>query len=356
MNNNITLPSYAIGKDAYKYIPSICSPLGSKILIIGGETAVKKSFAKINNSIIGSKLSIVAMEIFKGECTYKEIKRVASLSKKLKVDMIFGVGGGKALDTAKGAAHEANIPIITLPTIAATCAAITALSVVYNEDGSFDSFYFFPKPPFHCLIDTQIIAEAPVKYLRAGMGDTLGKHYEALLSSRGDELSHSSLLGVTISNMCGAPILKYGKEALEECEKDLAGKALEYVVLSNIVSTGLVSILVEECYNCAVAHSLFYALEILPHFNEHHLHGDVVAYGVLIQLLIDNQEEEFNKLRSFLTSIGTATTLQEMGVKCDYSLLKPVLDETLMSPDMRHLPYSISEEMLWKAIEKAEYY
>ena len=214
------------------------------------------------------------METFKGECTYKEIKRVASLSKKLNVDMIFGVGGGKALDTAKGAAHEANIPIITLPTIAATCAAITALSVVYNEDGSFDSFYFFPKPPFHCLIDTQIIAEAPVKYLRAGMGDTLGKHYEALLSSRGDELSHSSLLGVTISNMCGAPILKYGKEALEECEKDLAGKALEYAVLSNIVSTGLVSILVEECYNCAVAHSLFYALEILPHFNEHHLHGD----------------------------------------------------------------------------------
>lgn len=46
--------------------------------------------------------------------------------------MIFGMGGGKALDTAKGAGYEAGLPVFTFPTIAATCAATTALSVVYK--------------------------------------------------------------------------------------------------------------------------------------------------------------------------------------------------------------------------------
>ena len=72
--------------------------------------------------------------------------------------MIFGMGGGKALDTAKGTAEKAGLPVFTFPTIAATCAATTALSVVYREDGNFDSFYFFEKPARHSFIDTQIIA------------------------------------------------------------------------------------------------------------------------------------------------------------------------------------------------------
>ena len=55
----------------------------------------------------------------------------------------------------------------TFPTIAATCAATTALSVVYKEDGNFDSFYFYEKPARHSFIDTEIIAAAPECYLRA---------------------------------------------------------------------------------------------------------------------------------------------------------------------------------------------
>ena len=41
--------------------------------------------------------------------------------------------GGKALDTAKGTAEKAGLPVFTFPTIAVTCAATTALSVVYKE-------------------------------------------------------------------------------------------------------------------------------------------------------------------------------------------------------------------------------
>ena len=100
--------------------------------------------------------------------------------------MIFGMGGGKALDTAKDVGYEVGLPVFTFPTIASTCAATTALSVVYKENGDFDSFYFYDRPAQHCFSDLTIIASAPDQYLQAGMGDTIGKYFECHFAARGD--------------------------------------------------------------------------------------------------------------------------------------------------------------------------
>ncbi len=78
------------------------------------------------------------------------------------------------------------------------------------------------------------------------------------------------------------------------------GKAtyeLEQTVLANIISTGLVSLMVLDDYNCAIAHSVYYGLVLLPGFEETFLHGDVVAYGVLVQLAVDGQAEEMQRLK-----------------------------------------------------------
>ena len=140
-------------------------------------------------------------------------------AKELGADMSCGMGGGKALDTAKGAAERAGLPVCTCPTIAATCAATTALSVVYREDGNFDSFYFYDKPARHCFINTRVIADAPWEYLRAGMGDTMGKFFECHFAARGDSLDHSSALGREISNLCYGPLLEHGVQALADCKR-----------------------------------------------------------------------------------------------------------------------------------------
>ena len=87
-------------------------------------------------------------------------------------DMIFAVGGGKAIDTCKVLAHDTNRPFFTFPTIASTCASCTSLGIVYHPDGSLREYSFSKIPPNHIFIDTEIIANAPVRYLWAGMGDT----------------------------------------------------------------------------------------------------------------------------------------------------------------------------------------
>lgn len=346
--------SYSIGSDPYEEVGQICRFYGRRVLLIGGRKAIEAGLPRLRRHLEGSSLELVDTVSYGTDCTYTAIQKLAEHARALGADMIFGMGGGKALDTAKGAAEKAGLPVFTFPTIAATCAATTALSVVYREDGSFDSFCFYPRPPRHCFIDLTILSRAPWKYLEAGMGDTIGKYFECHFSARGDKLEHSSALGREISNMCYAPLLEYGAQALSDCENHIVSTALEQAVLANIVSTGLVSLMVLDQYNCAVAHSLYYGLVILPGFEEKWLHGNVVAYGVLVQLLIDGDQQEARRLKAFLISLKIPTTLKEMGVPTDREYLAAVLTETVTGPDMEHIPYPVTEDMVYDAIVMAE--
>ncbi|NCC44144.1 MAG: iron-containing alcohol dehydrogenase, partial [Clostridia bacterium] len=327
---------------------------GKKILLIGGKLAMEAGLAKLQDAIKDSGLQIIDQVVFGEDCTYENIHRWAEYAKESKADMIFGMGGGKAIDTAKGAAYETGLPVFTFPTIASTCAATTALSVVYKCDGNFDSFYFYDRPAYHCFIDLSVIAKAPAKYLQAGMGDTIGKYFECHFAARGDKLAHSSALGREISNMCYAPLLEYGAAALQDCEKSKVSHDLEQAVLANIVSTGLVSLMVIDDYNCAIAHSVYYGLVLLPGFEEKYLHGNVVAYGVLVQLAVDGDLEEAKRLKEFMIQLEIPTTLKEMNVPLDRKGLEAVLKETVTGPDMEHIPYEVSEDMIYHGMEVVE--
>lgn len=346
--------NYSVGTDVYRLVPEICRPFGAKALLIGGEKAMAAALPRLEAALKGSGLEIAEAVPFGKDCTGENIARWAAYARELGVDMIFGMGGGKAQDTAKGAAFAAGLPVFTFPTIASTCAGTTALSVVYREDGSFEGFDFYPRPARHCFIDLEVLARAPWQYLQAGMGDTLGKFFECHFAARGDTLAHSSALGREISNMCYQPLLEHGVQALADCRAHRATHALEQAVLAIMVSTGLVSLLVLDEYNCAIAHSVYYGLVLLPGFEEKYLHGSVVAYGVLVQLAVDQDWERARELKTFLRELEIPTTLGEMGVTVDRTVLAPVLRETVAGPDMEHIPYPVTEDMIFRAMEAVE--
>lgn len=346
--------NYSIGEDAYSEVPQVCRIYGKRILLTGGKKGLAAGSRKLCEKLAGTGLEIVETAWYGEDCTFENMDRLSELAKKVQADMIFGMGGGKALDTAKGAGEKAGIPVFTFPTIAATCAATTALSVVYREDGNFDSFFFYDRPAYHCFIDLTVIAQAPDRFLQAGMGDTIGKFFECHFSARGDRLEHSSALGREISNMCYEPLLEYGEQALRDCGNHQVSVALEQAVLANIVSTGLVSLMVLDDYNCAIAHSVYYGLVVLPGFEERWLHGNVVAYGVLVQLAVDGELQEAKRLKGFLERLRIPTTLKEMDVPVERTYLQPVLTETVTGPDMEHIPYPVTEDMIFCAMQQVE--
>ena len=103
-------------------------------------------------------------------------RRLADIINDKNVDLLVGMGGGKTIDTAKIAADRAAIPVLIVPTIASTDAPCSGCAVLYSEHGVFESVHYEKSNPAAVLVDTEIIAKAPVRFLVAGMKDDF--HYE----------------------------------------------------------------------------------------------------------------------------------------------------------------------------------
>lgn len=350
----INLPKYMACPGALSRFPKECAGLGKKFALIAGEKAQQAAFPALSAALADADFTLTGTWRYGADCTMANIEAICAALRAETPDFIVGMGGGKALDTAKACASRLGLPVVTLPTIASTCAALSSLAVLYHEDGSFDQFLFFDSPPALCLIDTEIIARAPDAYLRAGMGDTVAKHLECTFSARGDRLDHLSFMGCALSSACYDPVLEKSAEALAQCRADEPGAALQYVVECIVVSTGLVSLMVQDEYNCAVAHSVCYGLALVPVVEGRFLHGDLVAYGCLVQLALDGQPDEARRLKAFLSAIGIPTTLAELGAPNDRSALSAMLTEAVSGPDMAHIPYPVSEDMLYEAMRQVE--
>jgi glycerol dehydrogenase len=151
--------------------------LGSKALLIVGRT--------VENNIVPAYLTAwqrlvgVTVEQLGGESSEAEIERLASVAKEQGCDVVVGMGGGKAIDTAKAVGYAVEARTAIVPTIASTDAPTSAVAVIYTSDDAFLRYLLLPRNPDLVLVDTRVIAEAPVRYLVAGMGDALSTWFEA---------------------------------------------------------------------------------------------------------------------------------------------------------------------------------
>jgi glycerol dehydrogenase-like iron-containing ADH family enzyme len=349
----VILPGYTLGQDAYKALASDALHYGRRLLLIGGRKALQAGQGRLKEALAGTDLTLVGSLHYGADCTFKAAQALAQAAKQLKADVICGMGGGRALDTAKAAGELAGLPVFTLPTIAATCAAVTRLSVMYNETGAFERFLFLNEAPKHCFIDLDVLAHAPQKYLRAGIGDSLAKHVETPFAVRGALIDHADAMGVSIAEGLFTQLSAHGPQAMADAHSGLAGPSLEMVCLSSIVSTGYVSLLVKERFNGALAHSLYYALEHLPPMKRQ-LHGDVVAWGALVQLEMDGQREKAQALRHLLLTLRVPVSLRRMNIDPSAPEVRDSLRSVLMQPDMQFLPYTVTEPMIWEALRDVE--
>lgn len=346
-------PGYSIGTDAYDDIANVCSRYGSKAAIIGGRRALAAAEAKIRKAVEGTSIEIIGAFWYGGEASRENMDMLAP--QVAEADMIFAVGGGKAIDTCKVLAQSTNRPFFTFPTIASTCAACTSLGIVYHPDGSLREYSFSKVPPNHIFIDTQVIADAPDIYLWAGMGDTMAKHYECTISSRNDIPAHSDAMGIALSPMCAAPIMRWGKQAMEDCKANRVTDELTEVILGIIISTGFVSNFVQVDYTTGLAHAVYNGFTVLPSTEHHgHLHGEVVSYGILVMLTVDKQYEQRDSLYAFSRSIGLPTRLKDVHATPDD--LEAVTAKALAGIDVRKWPYPVTARMIIDGIMELEAY
>ena len=98
-NYEVHLPNYSIGDKIYDKIGPVWESYGKKVLVIGGKKAPKGADGKISSYVEQTNLEIIGTEVYGENCTYATVEKLRALPLYREADMVFGVGGGKALDT-----------------------------------------------------------------------------------------------------------------------------------------------------------------------------------------------------------------------------------------------------------------
>ena len=296
--------------------------------------------------------------VFRGHCSES---KVAALSAQAgAAEVIVGVGGGSALDTAKAVAARLNRPFVAIPTIAATCAAWTPLSVWYDDAGRALSFELFALGSHQVLVEPRLLLVAPAEYLRAGIGDTLAKWYEARVlcareAAMGASLPLTARLGLETARQVRDVLLESGPTALADAAAGRLSAAFVDVIDAVIAGGGLVGGLGERYTRLAAAHSVHNGLTVLPQ-TANVLHGAKVAYGILVQLALEGRDDELHELAAAYRPLQLPRTLADLGVDtADKEALAVFIAHTLRPVESIHyLPGTVDAERLRGAIERVE--
>jgi glycerol dehydrogenase-like iron-containing ADH family enzyme len=332
--------------DAIEYI----LPLGQRPLIIGGERSSKLSQLQVLYD--RPELAIERVS-YTPDCCETSLDRLVQSASAHQADLIIGIGGGKCLDTAKLVAHRCQLPVVTIPTTAATCAAWTALSNIYSDSGAFLSDVSLTKCPDLLILDYEIIATAPPRTLVAGIGDAIAKWYEASVSS--GHSSQTLMIAAVQQARVLRDILFQKSAAAIACP---GGADWQEVVDATVLLAGVIGGIGGAQCRTVAAHAVHNGLTHLPG-SHHALHGEKVAYGILVQLRLQEMLQGDRlastaraQLLDFYTEIGLPKTLADLGLS-EITIAQLHHAATLAcqpDSDLHRLPFAVAPEQLVAAM------
>lgn len=326
--------------------------LGVRPIVIAGNQTSKLAEAVLTPVLeLHNLTSYIAN--YSPDCAESSLARLNQSVQQHRADLVIGIGGGKALDVAKLLAHKCNLPIITIPTSGATCAGWTALSNVYSEAGAFQYDITLERCPDLLLLDYGLVRTAPQRTLVAGIGDALAKWYEASVSSGN---ATDTLL---ISAVQQARILRdilFQKSAIA-LERPQSNEWREIVDATVLLAGAIGGIGGADCRTVA-AHAVHNGL---THLLQTHdvLHGEKVAYGILVQLRLEEMVQgnqlaaaSRKQLLQFYTKIGLPKNLEDLRLaSVSLAQLRQVAAiATNAKSDIHRLPFDVSPEHLAAAM------
>jgi len=344
---------YIQGAGAVGRIGEVLENLGSARPLVLGDPIVDEIMGGTLEGISGA----TRVE-FGGECSPEEIDRVAAAASENDADAVVGIGGGKTIDAAKAVAHPAGLPLVVVPTIASTDAPTSSLSVVYDEEGAFKEYRFFGRNPDAVVVDTAVIAGAPVRFLVAGIGDGLSTYFEADASSRTRKATMAggapTLAALSIARLCYDTLLEHGLAARLAVEKQAVTPSVEKVVEANTLLSGLGF----ESGGLGAAHSIHNGLTALEG-THHYWHGEKVAFGVIAMIMLEERPAEvLAEVVDFCLEVGLPVTLEDIGLD-DVSRedLQKVAEAACIEGETIHnMPFEVHPPMLVDAMLAADAY
>lgn len=305
--------NYLCGQGILQHMGDYAGALGHRAFLVGTPHSLQEAGDKIRDSLSSSHI-VFREYIFCGYPTEKQAAFYASEAQEYGADFLIAVGGGRVIDTVKYGASLAGKSVITVPTISATNASYRRDSIIYTEDGKYEKKVRNQQSPVYVLADLDVLIHQPVRYFRSGVIDTLVRWYETspYAAFYGEDLHFQ------FSSMMARSFYEYfrqKKQELDVCFQDHS--------LSSVVSEGVTRIIgmagLSSNYGSSVilkgfAHP-FYNQVTRVRSSAGLLHGEIVGYGILVQLILEGVSQEvFQREWDLLASYGFDYSLEDMGI------------------------------------------
>jgi glycerol dehydrogenase len=340
------------GEGAIEQIGDQIAWFGTRPLMVGGERSLEVVKSRLK-SVFKSHSLNAAKATYGKDCSDTTLANLKRAVLEHQADFIIGVGGGKALDTAKLLAYQCHLPIVTIPTSAATCAAWTALSNIYSEQHAFLYDVGLARCPDLLVLDYDLIATAPQRLLVAGIGDAIAKWYEASVSSGHSEKT------LLISAVQQARVLRdilFQKSAT--ALENPSGAEWQEVVDAAVLMAGVIGGIGGAQCRTVAAHAVHNGLTHLL-ASHHALHGEKVAFGILVQLRLEEMVQgnqlaatSRQQLLRFYEQIGLPQTLADLGLaEISIAQLQSAAEVACAeTSDIHRLPFPVVPSQLMAAM------
>ena len=344
---------YIQGPGTVREVPALVQALGTRALLLASPSVLHTVLPR---SGVRFDERVVQLEAFRGECCEMELSRVGQLAAAGRIDVMIGMGGGKTIDTAKIAADRARVPVLIVPTIASTDAPCSGCAVIYSDAGVFEAVSYQRMNPAAVVVDLEIIAAAPARFLVAGMGDALATWFEARSCDRTQSANEcgglSTRMGLSVARLCYDTLLAHGAAAKADCERHAVTPALDAIVEANTLLSGIGF----ESGGLASAHSVHNGLTAAEGTHAYY-HGEKVAFGTLTGLhLTGAPSDEMASVYGFCEAVDLPTTLGAIGLEgADRALLRAVATRACASDQpIHHEPGAVTPERVLDAMLAAD--
>ena len=307
----------------YKYVSeagiaeragALVAEFSKKPLVIAGAKARKALGAGFFRSLAESGVSVVEAKTFEGYPSERQFSFYADEAKKAGADAVIGIGGGRVLDTAKAAADTAGLPAVTVPTVAATCAAWAALSIQYDDAGSFVQVRLNKNSARLVIADPKVIFTAPERYLFAGVVDTFAKFFETRPTTEFHPEHIPGEIAFSVSKTAYSRLEQGVFRAVSEASRGEFGEAAGDTVDSIIHLAGLAGSVTSQIGHYSFAHPFYHTSTKLTHTNVK-LHGEKVAFGIVAQLVLEGKpEREIVQAIRLFAKYSNAFTLDDFNI------------------------------------------
>ncbi len=315
------LPRYVdIGSGILRGIPETLNSMRIEgdLLIVTGPTKTRKYGERVFDSA-SSERDAELLSVSGGKKEAAE-----NLEKSMDSDnaaVVVGVGGGKTIDIAKYAAYRANSEFVSMPTVLSHD-GIASSRVSMPSSGKVASMDAVA--PMAIIMDTEIIASAPYRFLAAGCGDIIGKNTSVLDWQLAYRLGKEDISEYACAlTMMSAKIIRESVEVIRTASEDgvrMVAKAL--------MGSGVSMSIAGSSRPASGSEHLFsHALDCIA--PEAALHGEQVGLGTIMMMYLHGGDWE--SIRDCLIRVGAPVTAEEIGIS-EEKIIKALTDSHKIRP------------------------